>query len=281
MPVTTSELSYPPNTLDPQVNYIFSLTIYLLGEDKLSIVNKATTQCQIITSTSDGPTVFFLPPLKMKSSTRQDLRIIANITSPGKPYNANWNLSQSDINSLNFSSSLHNASRVTIPAFTLNPANTYTFVITVTNSAGSRFAFREVVMNSPPTLGTLDAFPVEGSSLSTIYNLALKQCNDEDLPLTYQFLIYNETQDVAYPLNDISFVNYYENVLYTTNSLNTSAMVEARCYDSFGEPSFLRLAVAVTPISAQEAITYFTWTIKDMNTSLSDFSTDDILQVLS
>ncbi|EAR96156.2 REJ domain protein (macronuclear) [Tetrahymena thermophila SB210] len=56
------------------------------------------------------------------------------------------------------------------------------------------------IVNIPPQGCTLRVDPQQGVALQTVFSIQYQNCDDEDLPLTYQFFYYNNIEDIQQEL---------------------------------------------------------------------------------
>eukprot|EP01043_Picozoa_sp_COSAG02_P056597 COSAG02_NODE_6732_length_3396_cov_1.804671_1_plen_476_part_00 len=123
-----------------------------------------------------------------------------------------------------------------IPADSLSAVDgTSSLRFRLTASAGELISYAEIVitLNRPPTGGSLEAQPYNGTSVTTAFNLTAKAWLDEDLPLRYRF--FTQDGDIRILIAAISTEHQVSTMLSAGRSVdNYEAQFGAAIQDAFG-----------------------------------------------
>ena len=186
---TASILTIPANTLAAGV-YTFQVLVES-GVSAGLIPNhyrSATASTSVTVLAGDPPNVA-VPPLSSSVNRDQDVQLAGTASANTK---LSWSVQDvpPSVAAAVLAASTRAGSTITIPRFTLSAGVSYTFRLTAVD-LNSQMGFGEVqvVVNSPPSAGYLEASRVEAKFLQDAVDLSAKNWvdTDFDLPLTYRF----------------------------------------------------------------------------------------------
>jgi hypothetical protein len=126
-------------------------------------------------------------------------------------------------------------SKVRLKANVLFPPGSYKFKLTTTDASGSiGLSTVSVLMNSPPSSGSLSIMPSSGFAFETMFTMDAAGWEDADLPLTYRFddlgvLINGEPTQVS-TLKRPSFDTFHETLIGSGSNRTVQVVVS----DSLG-----------------------------------------------
>mmetsp|Transcript_34188 Transcript_34188/g.30928 ORF Transcript_34188/g.30928 Transcript_34188/m.30928 type:complete len:116 (-) Transcript_34188:2116-2463(-) len=89
---------------------------------------------------------------------------------------------------LNFTSFSNQFQFIKIQTLDLSEKSMLTINVQATNGSKSLSATYSIPINTPPEDGSIEISPASGESLTTKFQISAPDWDDDDLPLSYQFL---------------------------------------------------------------------------------------------
>ena len=141
---------------------------------------------------------------------------------------------------------------------TLTAGITYTFKLTATDISGeSSYATVEVVVNEPPSSGSLTLSPGTGYVFETDFTFLTENWVDEDLPLTYKFVYmvgYESDGGAETPVADQQLSASYDCVLpQGLSAHNYTLTAKAYVHDTYSAYAYTSDTVRVLPVEYSTA----------------------------
>ena len=72
----------------------------------------------------------------------------------------------------------------------------------------SGYAVQTISVNSPPSSGYMEVNPSSGD-VTTTFSFYMKGASDEDIPISYQFLVVNNSNHAQSRMHSSSSLNYF------------------------------------------------------------------------
>ena len=218
--VISSNLDFQAGKLLPSRTYNFSVIVY--GYDGTSA--SASVSVAVIAEPVPATNFASLSD-KYNAGERTVLTAYVNATSPVV---ASWSCPSCGLNlsyitntplTLYFDSGFDIRVQLSIASNTLTPGATYTFIITTffvdTSLTASGQASANVVVNQPPSGGSLTVSPTKGYVLSTLFILNTFNWIDDisDYPLQYVLVYYTFDVNVLHSIKSLSQLSYISTYL--------------------------------------------------------------------
>ncbi|KAH9124416.1 hypothetical protein AeMF1_004816 [Aphanomyces euteiches] len=238
----------PSSALPPLTTILITLTV----TDPLT-GRQSSASASYVIKLGNPPitTIKALSAAKFNPDTK--IILTGNITSSMDPQpTAKWSIdgdTDGSIAALTFG--LPTTSyRMVLLANTLKAGRTYVFILTGMDKYNqTSSAQTSVVMNEPPTSGTVTANPQSGSVLSTSFHLSCDNWVDEDLPLQFSFKYivgdYSPTATQV-PLGDFALTTSFDTVFPAGGGKNNTITIVSYIADSYGYSTQALTTVTVT-----------------------------------
>lgn len=119
----------------------------------------------------------------------------------------------------------------------------YTFSLTYSDINTKSSAVITVNTNSPPSSGTIGADKTEGTALIDTFTVQMIGWVDEDLPLTYSFMLYTNYSESGY------FITSQQSASVLSLVVGSGSLtITGFCYDSLGSRSSASISFTVSPL---------------------------------
>jgi hypothetical protein len=221
--------------------YTFTLSVFKGARND-------TTTCIVEIVNGAPPVITITAPTNAKYNTDENYLSIISSVSSSLGYSTEWTPSSSDVTSPfqqggGLKSSVKNKLTVVVALYLLTEGDTYTFQLTATDTAGeSSYSTVSIVMNEPPSSGSVLVTPINGYALETTFTFTAVNWVEDDLPITYIFgtagLLSDFTADASTlsPFGDERSDATYSNVVLTQglNITNYTVGCFAQVVDYYG-----------------------------------------------
>lgn len=186
-----------------------------------------------------------LPTYKVNTDKELQLFVKDPMTSSNSLYK--WSCASSGKTPVYLTPS--NSWVLSISSYSMSGSTEYTFSLTYSDINTKSSSVITIYTNSPPTSGTLSIDKVSGSALIDSFTVQMIGWNDEDLPLSYSFMMFTDYSQSGYFLTGIESNSVLAGI-YAGGEIKVSGY----CYDALGSRSNSNVSLTVTSLRDMQKI---------------------------
>ena len=141
-----------------------------------------------------------------------------------------------------------------LPKGTLSQSSRYQFTLTVhLNNGITSSSFVTLTTNTPPSIGTFEVDPVLGVQVSTTFKFKTFNCEDEELPLLYEYSFVTLSSKLKVLRSRLQRTTFDTSLSAGDPSNNYTLLTFVSVYDSLNGKSSSPFYVGVTPSAVSDA----------------------------
>jgi hypothetical protein len=141
-----------------------------------------------------------------------------------------------------------------LPRNTLSESSTYQFTLTVFLENGfTTLSSFLLTTNSPPSIGTFEVEPVLGVQVSTMFTFKTFNCEDDDLPLLFEYSFHTITGTTKVLRSRLQKSTFVSALSVGDPSRNNTLLTSVKVYDSLDGVDSAPFYVVVTPSAISDA----------------------------